>query len=148
MIPPPMPPPSDVRVEALEKPVRLVGAIVALVVTFGGTAAAAYYGATNKLERVAERTEQVASAVSHLREETQLRAREAQAAVDARIATLERQREQDEIERRKDREEIVGIKKDLGYLMSDSKETRGDMKVLLDRLNASPRTRTARDYPQ
>ncbi|WFG54123.1 hypothetical protein Mx9_p16 [Myxococcus phage Mx9] len=150
MIPPPPipPPPADVRVEALEKPVRLVAGIVLAVLSLFGTAAAAYYGATGKLERVAERTEQVAAGVAQLRDDTERRAREQQQALEARLSAVEAQRKVDEDQRRKDREELIRITLTLEYLQKSSNEQRTDMKVLLDRLNASPRTRSVRDYPQ
>ncbi len=143
-------PPVDapVRVEALEKPVRLVLGIVLFVLSLGGTAAAAFYGLTGKLERVTERTEQVASTVSQLREETERSARESQQATESRLAAIEAQRKVDEDQRRKDREELIRITLTLEYLQKAFNEQRSDLKLLLDRLNASPRTRSARDYPQ
>lgn len=145
MLPPGEPPP--VRVEALERPVRLVAGIVGAVIVLGGSAATAYYGATSKLERVADtaaeaRTEaRAASAsVSQLRVDLERQRRDEKAELDKRLSEMAQ-------ERAEDRERIIRVEERLKSLGDQMQTVGGDIRVLLDRVNAPPRTRSARDYP-
>lgn len=145
MLPPGEPPP--VRVESLERPVRLVAGIISAVLLLGGTAAAAYYNATSKLERVADTAEEarteardVRSSVAQLRVDLERQRKEERAELDRRLSQMAS-------ERAEDRERIIRMEERLKTLGDQMQTVGGDIRVLLDRLNATPRARTARDYP-
>ncbi len=153
---PPTPPGGDaVTLDSLLPPAQRLWAVVLGVLGIALPASAAYFGATARTEKALEVaqsavvTSQAATAgVAQLRADTERAAKEQQTATESRFRAMEAQRQADEEARRKDREELIRIGLMLGYLQKDSQDTRSDIRVLLDRLNATPRARTARDFPQ
>ncbi|QSQ14029.1 hypothetical protein [Myxococcus landrumensis] len=151
MSPPPLPPPPhveppQVRLESLERAAKVVAVIVGSVIALGGPAAAAYYGVTSQVGRTHETAESAkaeakaaSASVSQLREAQDRQRKEDQAALDKRLSEMASASAQD-------RERIIRMEEQLKSLGSQMQTVGGDIRVLLDRLNATPRQR--RDYPQ
>ena len=147
--PPPSQPPAPsahLTLDAWWRPARLVGVACLAVVGVTAPVLASYYGTDGKASRALEVAQQSASsakaaadAVVQLRTDTERQAREYQQATNARLEALAR-------ERAEDREAMVRVQEQLRALSGQVGDMRGDVRVLLDRLNASPRGRTARDY--
>ncbi|RKH13786.1 hypothetical protein D7X74_21300 [Corallococcus sp. CA047B] len=124
----------------------MVGLILA-VLTIGGSALAAYYGATSKMERVDEkadrvvaRVEQVAASVAELRVDTERKRQQDQADVNARLEEQKRAREADH-------EALVRLQEQLRSVSDQTRSIATDVRVLLERVNAPQRARVSRDYP-
>lgn len=133
--------------ESWLKPARILFGLVSLVV--GATAAALTTAHTTDgkadkaLEvatRAADSAKTAADAVVQLRADTERQARESRQEMEARLAVMAR-------ERQEDRDARIRLEEQLKAIGSQVQDTRGDIRVLLDRLNATPRQRTARDYP-
>jgi len=116
------------------------------VLSLGGTAAGAYYGVSGKLDRTAETAESArmeaksaSASVSQLRVDLERQRKEEQAELDRRLGQMAS-------ERAEDRERIIRMEERLKSLGDQMQTVGGDVRVLLDRLNANPRPR--RDYQQ
>lgn len=135
------------RFESLERVAKYVAAIVGCVIALAGPAAAAYYGVKHEVGRSQEtadsaRTEARAAnaSVSQLRVDLERQRREEQAELDKRLSQMA-------AERAEDRERLIRMEEATKFLTGQLQTVGGDVRVLLDRLNATPRARTARDYP-
>lgn len=158
--PPPQavpPPPAGHAAGSLEgwlKHARYVLAGVLLVA--GATASAlgvvqARDGKADKALAVAEKALDVAeradangklltAGMAQMRQDTEKQVREFQAAMDKRFEDFARTRAED-------REALIRMQEQLRNVGAQVQESRGDLRVVLDRLNVPPRARNARDYP-
>lgn len=88
--------------ESWLQPARVVAVLVLGVLSLGGTVAAAYYGATGAIERVAgdaaaakAEAKQANANVAQLRVDTERQAREDRQEVEGRLAVMARERQED-----------------------------------------------------
>lgn len=126
---------------------KVVAGLILTTCTIGGSALAAYYGATSKMERVDEkadrvvaRVEQVAASVADLRTDTERKRQQDQADVNARLEEQKRAREADH-------EALVRLQEQLRAVGDQTRAIATDVRVLLERVNAPQRPRVVRDYP-